>query len=207
MQYSPRLIEAISAFTEVMVMIERGGPPARGRQRQHAAGNLLGQEKRATQVDGQATVVAFDRNVEQIASVQDPDAGIVDQAVDATEGLERGVDQLRLGREISDIGGEEGAVPAPLGDAREARLGVLIALEVGDDDIEAGLGQSESDAAPDAAAPAGHERDRSFQSLRHRSLRRRVANAGSMCDLTPSCMAAPAGRSSCAPRRAGCPRS
>jgi hypothetical protein len=150
MQYSPRLIDAISAFTEVTVMI-------------------LGEEERATQIDREAAIVALDRNVEQIAARQHRDARVVDQAVDAAEGVEGLLDQLRLGGEIGDVGSEEGALPAPLGNARKARLGVLIALQVGDHEIEARLRQGEGDGPPDAAPPAGHERSRSIINSGHRA--------------------------------------
>jgi hypothetical protein len=58
-------------------------------------------------------------------------------------------------------------MPTKLGDPGERLLGVGVALEVDDHHVEAGPGQRQRAAAPDAAPAAGDQRRRSIELLAH----------------------------------------
>ena len=135
--------------------IERGGAPSPGVTLSMRRAIFQVRKNGARRLTLEAPVLVLDRDLEQIAAHQRRDAGVVDQAVDAAEGIEGGVDQRLLGREIGDVGDQESAVAAALGDAGQRLLGVWVALQIGDHQIEAGVGQGIGAAATDATAPAG----------------------------------------------------
>jgi hypothetical protein len=87
------------------------------------------------------------------------------------EGIEGLVDQARVAVQIGDVADQKGAMPAALENAGKRLLGILIALEVDQHQIEAGGRKGERAAAPVAAPAAGRERDRPLPRSVHDLLR------------------------------------
>src|SRR5258708_5054668 len=159
MQYSPRLIEANSELAEAMLTIERRPPAiARSRRRRdHQSGDALGEEERPAQIDADDPVPALDARLEEIAAQRDLHAGIVDQAIDATESLPRRADQHFVAGEIADIAAQEHRLATARFDTRQRVADRLVLDDVVDDDIEPAIGQRPADRPADAAAATGDE--------------------------------------------------
>src|SRR5690606_35311653 len=87
-------------------------------------------------------------------------ARVVDEDVEAAESADRPLDERAAMRLLSDVAGdEETGAAGILLDEPLRFLGILMLVEIGDDDLRAFAREGDRDGAPDAAVAAGHERD------------------------------------------------
>src|SRR6185369_11582325 len=116
----------------------------------------------AAQVDADDAVPAFRRHLEEVAANGDLDAGIVDQTVDAGEGVPGGVRQRLVPGEIADVAAQECGMPAARLDAGQGVADRFVLDDVVDDDVEPAIGERPADRPPDPAAPSGDEGGRTL---------------------------------------------
>jgi hypothetical protein len=83
--------------------------------------------------------------------------GVVDQDVDAAEGLDRALDDGAAMRRIADVAGDQQRLAARLLDQPLGLGRVLILRQIGDHDISALAGKGNGDRAADAAVRAGDD--------------------------------------------------
>ena len=123
---------------------------AQGRQQ------LLHQEERRADVDGEEVVEVLDRGVLDARRLRD--AGIGDQDVEpvADDGADPFGQQVRTIR-LPQVGADLLGAAAGLADFGDDGVGLLLAVAVVDQHLGAGLGQGEGGGAADAARGAGDE--------------------------------------------------
>ena len=134
-------------------MMVPGGSPAVD-LRHHPPRRGLADQERALEVHPQHAVEIGFREVEEIGAVND--AGIVHQNVEVAERAAGLRDHVLGAARVADVGGDEPAVAVPIARGGGFARGFV---DVGDDDARAFGDIALGDREPDAARPAGHDRD------------------------------------------------
>ena len=127
-----------------------------GRRRQYGLCDRLAEKDSAAQIDRQDVIEVLGLQVEQVAAHDRADAGIVDQAIEAAEFLQRRFDKRLVGGDVGNIAGVVGESAILLRDGLFQAIGRYFG-QIGDHDVEAVPCQSFGAGAADAARAAGDE--------------------------------------------------
>src|SRR3954452_20551427 len=103
-------------------------------------------------------------------------AGVVDDDVDAAEGLDRLLHHAGVVRARADVGADIARPTARVLDERHGRV-VGFVVQSGTDDARAFTSQPDRDPPPDTAAGPGHPRDTAVEPARWRAAVTHAASA------------------------------
>ena len=134
----------------------QGRPSSRGRDRQSPRKSLREEEHRLG-VDREAAIVAVLAHVENVATLQDRDAGVVDQGGERSDRVLGATEQGLVTADVRNVGHDRDDPHALGRDLLNGAVDCRVTFHTVQRDVVAGPRQIEGDRQTDATARPGHQ--------------------------------------------------